>query len=49
MKYIYDGPATSPLVFAFAHGAGAPMDTPWMNQIARREPARDLVDRKSVV
>ena len=35
MNYLYDGPKTAPIVFAFAHGAGAPMDTPWMNTIAR--------------
>ncbi len=35
VSYLYDGPKTAPFVFAFAHGAGAPMDTPWMNTIAR--------------
>lgn len=35
MKYITDGPADSQHIFLFAHGAGAPMDTPFMNVIAR--------------
>ena len=35
VTYLYDGPERSSFVFAFAHGAGAPMDTPWMNAIAR--------------
>ncbi len=29
-----DGPAGAPLTLAFAHGAGAPMDSPFMNRIA---------------
>lgn len=32
--YLIDGPKTSPLTFAFAHGAGAPMDSDWMNMVA---------------
>jgi len=35
VSYVYDGPESSPLVFAFAHGAGAPMDHPFMNKVAR--------------
>ena len=34
MTFLSDGPAGAP-VFLFAHGAGAPMDTPWMNRVAR--------------
>lgn len=34
MQYLIDGPESAP-VLLFAHGAGAPMDTPWMNTIAR--------------
>lgn len=32
---IFDGPSKAKLTFAFAHGAGAPMDVPFMNAIAR--------------
>jgi predicted alpha/beta-hydrolase family hydrolase len=32
---LLDGPADAPLTIALAHGAGAPMDTPFMNQMAR--------------
>jgi predicted alpha/beta-hydrolase family hydrolase len=35
MHLLYDGPEDSENVFIFAHGAGAPMDTAFMNQIAR--------------
>jgi len=35
MHTLTDGPAGSPHVFLFAHGAGAAMDTPFMNTIAR--------------
>ena len=35
MSLLFDGPSTSKLTFAFAHGAGAPMDVPFMNTIAR--------------
>jgi hypothetical protein len=31
---IFDGPAHAPLTVAFAHGAGAPMDHPFMTRIA---------------
>src|SRR6185436_4276622 len=33
--YLYDGPEESKTVFLFAHGAGAAMDTPFMNMVAR--------------
>lgn len=32
--YIIDGPKSSPLTLALAHGAGAPMDSDWMNMVA---------------
>ena len=35
MNYLTDGPAGSPHVFLFAHGAGGAMDTPFMNRVAR--------------
>jgi len=33
-EFRVDGPARAPLTFAFAHGAGAPMDTPFMTFFA---------------
>lgn len=35
MNYVTDGPTPSTRLFLFAHGAGAPMDHPWMNGVAR--------------
>lgn len=35
MDVLIDGPAQSPSTFLFAHGAGAPMDTPFMSEVAR--------------
>ena len=35
MNFMTDGPDDAKHVFVFAHGAGAPMDTPWMNTVAR--------------
>jgi predicted alpha/beta-hydrolase family hydrolase len=32
--FLIDGPDAAPLTFAFAHGAGAPMDTPFMTFFA---------------
>ncbi|MGO1120161.1 alpha/beta family hydrolase [Rhodovibrionaceae bacterium A322] len=32
--FLIDGPQEAPLTFAFAHGAGAPMDTPFMAAFA---------------
>ncbi len=34
MDYIIDGPRKAPLTLALAHGAGAPMDSDWMNMVA---------------
>ena len=33
-ELLFDGPDKAPLTFAFAHGAGAPMDTPFMSSFA---------------
>jgi uncharacterized protein len=35
LTYLYDGPAGARHTFLFAHGAGAGMDTPFMNDVAR--------------
>lgn len=40
--FLTDGPADAPLVFVFAHGAGAPMDTPFMSDIAARIAATGI-------
>lgn len=39
---IFDGPADAPLTLALAHGAGAPMDSPFMAAIAAGLAARGL-------
>ncbi len=31
--FLIDGPQSTPLTFAFTHGAGAPMDSDWMNTV----------------
>ncbi|MEB3158760.1 MAG: alpha/beta family hydrolase, partial [Synechococcus sp.] len=31
---LHNGPLDAPLTFLLAHGAGAPMDSPFMNAIA---------------
>ena len=36
---LFDGPEDAPLTVALAHGAGAPMDTPYMARL-RRGPGR---------
>lgn len=33
-EYLTDGPKSAPLTFAFTHGAGAPMNSDWMNTVA---------------
>lgn len=33
IDYLIDGLTTAPLTFAFTHGAGAPMDSDWMNTV----------------
>ena len=35
MNYLTDGPANAKHLFLFAHGAGGPMDTPWMTRVAK--------------
>lgn len=35
MDFLYDGPENAPLTLALAHGAGAPMDSPFMETIAK--------------
>ncbi|KPV40250.1 alpha/beta hydrolase [Thiohalorhabdus denitrificans] len=35
MSYLLDGPESAPLTLALAHGAGAPMDTAFMDAVAR--------------
>ena len=30
IEHLVDGPAEAPTTFLFAHGAGAPMDSPFM-------------------
>jgi predicted alpha/beta-hydrolase family hydrolase len=35
MRYLTDGPKTAKHVFLFAHGAGAPMEHPWMSTVAK--------------
>lgn len=42
MHYLTDGPTTSQHLFLFAHGAGAPMDTPFMNAVARGMAERGI-------
>lgn len=32
---LFDGPDSAPLTVVLAHGAGAPMNTPFMNEVAR--------------
>lgn len=42
MNYLTDGPANSKHTFLFAHGAGAPMDHPWMTRVARAMAERGV-------
>ena len=35
MKYLFDGPDDAAITYAFAHGAGAGMETPFMARVAR--------------
>ena len=34
-EILFDGPETAPATVVLAHGAGAPMNTAWMNAVAR--------------
>ncbi|WNJ99418.1 alpha/beta fold hydrolase [Thalassospiraceae bacterium LMO-JJ14] len=38
--YLIDGPKSAPLTLALAHGAGAPMDSDWMNKVAAAVAAK---------
>lgn len=33
IDFLINGPKSAPLTFAFTHGAGAPMDSDWMNTV----------------
>jgi len=39
---VYDGPESAPMTIALAHGAGAPMDSPFMNAVAEGLAAQGL-------
>lgn len=41
-EFIIDGSAAAPLTLALAHGAGAPMDSPFMETIAHGLAGKDL-------
>jgi predicted alpha/beta-hydrolase family hydrolase len=40
--FLFDGPDSSPLVVVLSHGAGAPMDSPFLNRFAKGLAARGL-------
>ncbi len=40
--FIFSGPASSPVTLLLAHGAGAPMDSPWLNAFAERLAAKNI-------
>jgi predicted alpha/beta-hydrolase family hydrolase len=40
--FLFDGPTSSRVTVVLAHGAGAPMDTPFMNDVARGLASRGL-------
>lgn len=40
--FLENGPASAPAIFLLAHGAGAPMDTDFMNRIAEGVAARGV-------
>ena len=40
--FLFTGPSTANLILLLAHGAGAPMDSPWMNSFAERLAAKDI-------
>ncbi len=41
-EFLFDGPADAPLSLALAHGAGAPMDSPYMAAMAQGLAARGV-------
>lgn len=40
--WLRDGPPDAPISFVFAHGAGAPMDSPFMSEVAQGLGARGV-------
>src|SRR5262249_9118384 len=42
MDFLFDGPERARTTFVFAHGAGAPMDSDFMNFVARALAGRDV-------
>jgi hypothetical protein len=42
LNFLIDGPAEAAATVALAHGAGAPMDSPWMDDMAAALAERDL-------
>ncbi|HKA01671.1 MAG TPA: alpha/beta family hydrolase [Candidatus Solibacter sp.] len=42
MDFLIDGPESAPYTLVFAHGAGAAMDTPFMNTVARGVAAHGI-------
>jgi uncharacterized protein len=42
MNVVFDGDAGAPVLLILAHGAGAPMDSPFMNEVAAGVAARGL-------
>jgi predicted alpha/beta-hydrolase family hydrolase len=42
MQFLIDGPENAKRTFLFAHGAGAPMDHPFMNDVARLMAERGI-------
>lgn len=34
-QFLFDGPEDARVTILLAHGAGAPMDSPWMNEVAK--------------
>jgi predicted alpha/beta-hydrolase family hydrolase len=41
-QFLFDGPEDARMTVLLAHGAGAPMDSPWMNAVARAFAAAGL-------
>ena len=41
-RFLFDGPENAPVDLVLAHGAGAPMDSPFMDHVARGLGARGL-------
>ena len=45
MRFLFDGPAEAPMTLVLAHGAGAPMDSPFMTAFAEGLGERGLRSR----